>query len=120
MRRAVREVHMKMADLVPCKQLPEVGRVSGPGSGLDPRAILLFVRRDECLRPSIFRASFIFPKPENWRWRGVMNRRLQSAGVRVSNTRQRRMNGTDEQGESQPFEGEHLRVAKSLLVDGIT
>src|SRR4051812_29701445 len=48
-----------------------------------------------------------------------MNRRFQSAGVRVPDTRQRRMNRTDGKLETAPLELQHLHIAKRLREDRI-
>src|SRR5438094_2629610 len=77
------------------------------------------MRCNEHLRPSIFSASFVFPEPEDWGRRGVMNGGSQSAGMRMSNARERWMNRPDSEGKSKLFEREHLRVAKSLRENGI-
>ena len=120
MRGAVREVNMKMVDLLALEEFREIAGVSRPRRRLHPAAIFLVVRLDQRLRPALFRARLFFPEPQDRRRRRVMNRRLQPPGMRVPNAGQRRMNRTDRESEPQPFEREHLRVAKSLREDGIT
>ncbi len=118
--RAVREVHVKVVDVVSGKQIGEIGGVSSAHRRLDLVAIFLLVCRDERIGPSIFRASFLLPESDDRLWWRVVNRGVQPAGMCVSNARERRMDRTNREGKSQMFEREHLRVAKSLRENGVT
>ena len=59
-RGAIGEMDMKMIDRVPPEKLREIAGVPGPRGRFHGRAVFPFVRFDQRLRPSIFRAG-IFP-----------------------------------------------------------
>src|ERR1044071_4296970 len=111
MRRAVREMDVKVVDLALGEQFSEIAGVSSARRCLGLVAIFLLVRRDERLGPSIVSTNFFLPElQDRLRWR-VMNRGLQPAGVRLLNAREGGMDRIDRKRKSQTFAREHLRVS---------
>src|SRR4030095_780413 len=117
MRRAVGEVNVDMIDTVAREELCEVKGIASALPCFDALAVFPLVLIDVLARPfaggpAVFR--FFFPDCKILLGRGVVDGSTQPGNVFVTQTGERGINRANLKFDAEPFQGQHLRIAKRL------
>src|SRR5215831_4504441 len=122
MRRAVSEMNVHMIGIVAREEVSKVKSIACALFCLGSRSIGSLVLFDQFAWPFAGCApSFciLFPDSENLLGRRVVNRCTQPGNMFVPQTGERRMNRANPKVDTEPLQGQHLRIAKRLRNDGI-
>src|ERR1041385_1218801 len=120
MRGAIGEVNMDVIDAVAREKVREVKSVASALLCLDARAVFAFMKIDKHTWPFAARLCLFFPEAQNWLRRRVMNRCAQPGDMLVAQAGQRRINRPNFKRPPEPFQREHLHVAKGVRDDRVT
>ena len=116
---AIGEMDVHMVNAVACEKICEIESVARAQLCLRARAVFLFVLTNKVARPFAARPRCLFRNFQNFLRRRVMNGRAQARDMFMPKSREWRMHRSDCQFQTEPLQGQHLRVAKRLRNHGI-
>ena len=119
-RRAVGEVNVKMIDSIAREKVREIERIARTLLGLDLVPVFPLVPIYELLGPFAGCFRILLPNSQDFlRWR-VTDRGAELGDMFVTQTREWRVNRANLEGDTKPFQRQHLSIAKSLGNNRIT
>ena len=114
MRCTIGKVNVKMIDATTREKLGEIEGIARSLLGFHLLAVFLLVPINKLGWPFPSRFRIFFPDSENFLGWRVVNRRTQPGDMFVTQTRERRINRANLKVDTNPFQRQHLRVAKRL------